>query len=539
MGRRFTLPYWWSFLIYSVGLLRTSGHSSPTSSARNHLACKTSSSSAVSQWVRIPDLFDYMAANLVVGMQRHPVFQRWLEVVNKLDENPDLSSVEVDVVKAVGILGVLAEGSHIRATPSLISYAITDEIESSSVAEALQSLTDRSLLVYRRFNDSYRVWEGSDVDISARVDEARGKTAGQYGLAEALSRLLPRRPVVARRHSHETGALRFADVRYLDEPIDVADLTTSTADGIIACCLPANTSVAEEFRSWATGEEVADRKDIVVALPEQIGQLREATAELVALHWVRENTPSLRDDRVARRELDSRTADVERVVVQLIDRLMDPRPEPAGSACSWYWKGEASPSHQSAWGGVAALRRHGRLVRAESTHSERADQSSFAVICRSRRTPQPGGSDDGCGRKGQTRHRGISARTGHARLGSRSRWTSPAGRATAPGPSARRIRTTILPTSPQCGLKWRGSSSRQSRSHAESMNSSVTSDNHHTECSMARFPSSSAPSCKYTATPQVSIARCVHPRARHRRLRTLDAETRTLLNWRHAANRVP
>ncbi|MDI3340909.1 MAG: hypothetical protein QJR03_10295 [Sphaerobacter sp.] len=296
-------------------------------------------------WVRVPDVFDYVLANLAGGMQRHPIHQRWLEVVNKLDEHPELTVREAEVIKTVGVLGVLAEGSHLRASPALISFALTDQPDDADVAAALRSLEARSLLVYRRFNGSYRVWEGSDIDITARVEEALRKTAGQVGLGAALERYLPPRPLVARRHSHETGALRFFEVRYVDEPLPTAHLQPKAADGLVVCCLAANSAQAEAFRTWAIEGEPAQRSDIVVALPEQIGSLREAAAELVALHWVRENTPSLRDDRVARRELDARTADVEAVISQLTERLLDPRPAPTGAGCTWYWRGEQRAVH--------------------------------------------------------------------------------------------------------------------------------------------------------------------------------------------------
>lgn len=290
-------------------------------------------------WVRIPDLFDYVAANLAGSVQRHSLLQRWLEVVQKLEELPDLSAREVEVIKTVGVLDVLAEGSHLRATPQLISFALTDRFDDDTVATALDELTKRSVLVYRRFNRSYRVWEGSDVDIAARVDEARGKTAGQYRLAEALRRYLPPRPQVARRHSYETGALRFFEVWYLDEPPILGKLRPREGDGVIACCLPPNQAQLEAFRQWASAGEPATRADIIVALPEQLGQLQEATAELVALNWVRDNTPGLRDDRVARRELDLRLAEVESEISRLIERLLDPRPFPIGTSCAWYWLG--------------------------------------------------------------------------------------------------------------------------------------------------------------------------------------------------------
>lgn len=304
-------------------------------------------------WVRLPDLFDYVAVNLGNSLSRHPLFQRWLEVVQKMDEHPELSCVEVAILKTIGVLDVLAEGSHLRPTPELISFALADTPGDAEIRTSLEGLHRRSLIVFRRFNRSYRVWEGSDVDIPMRLEEARRRTAGQYRLGATLGRYLKARAQVARRHSFETGTLRFFEVRYLDEPLPAEQLRPQSGDGIIACCLPRNDVEAQAFREWACGQEIASRSDLIVALPEQIGTLLEAAAELVALHWVRENTPNLRDDRVARRELDTRTAEVEQEIKRLLDRLLDPRPAPVGSRCSWYWLGEKQPIDHPR--GVAAL----------------------------------------------------------------------------------------------------------------------------------------------------------------------------------------
>ena len=295
-------------------------------------------------WVRLPDLFDYVMANMAAGMHRQTIHQRWLEVVDSLEETPDLSHLQIDIIKTVGVLGVLVDGSHLRPSAALISFALRDRPDSGDVLEALGALSERSLLVYRRFNDSYRVWEGSDVDVEARIDEGRRKTAGQFALASALQRYLHYRPLVAQRHSYEQGALRYFDVAYLDQPPAVENIPTRTgADGVIACCLPATSAAVDTFRQWAESGEPSGRANMLVAVPTQISFLHEATAELVALHWVRNNTPSLRDDRVARRELDQRLAEVEGSISQVIDRLLDPRPAPAGSGCAWYARGQRAP----------------------------------------------------------------------------------------------------------------------------------------------------------------------------------------------------
>lgn len=297
--------------------------------------------------LRLSDLFDYFMANLGGSLVRQTLARRWLEVVDVLERSPDLSPAEVETVKTVGLLGILGDVSPLAASRELIGLAVADAT-AGGVDGVLEGLRARSLLTYRLYNDTYRVWEGSDVDLEAELETGRRKTQGQ-GLADSLQRYLPNRPLVARRHSHETGALRFFEVRYLDHPATGTIVPSEGADGVLVCCLPETLEQTETFARWARGL-TGPKADPLVVVPRQIGTLREAAAELRALRWVWDNTPALRDDRVARKELAERISQVEQALTGAVGVLLDPRPEPQGSSAQWFHQGTAQevPSPRAA-----------------------------------------------------------------------------------------------------------------------------------------------------------------------------------------------
>ncbi len=129
-------------------------------------------------------------------------------------------------------------------------------------------------------------------------------------------------------------------MRYLDVLPGEVPRPTLGADGLLLCCLPATLEQAEAFRNWVKNPVVSAAEHLVVALPQQIGGLREAAAELRALRWVWDNTPVLRDDRVARRELAERIALVEQSLGRAVEVLLDPRPEPVGAGTLWFYRGQ-------------------------------------------------------------------------------------------------------------------------------------------------------------------------------------------------------
>jgi hypothetical protein len=291
-------------------------------------------------FVRLSDLFDYFTRNLGFGLYRQPHARRWIEAIDLLDRKEALAPLHRNLVKTIGILNALGEFCHLRASEAVVGVAVEDTPQpGNAMRTALRLLQEQSVVIYRRFNETYRIWEGSDVDVEERIAEGERKLRHALDLAGSVQRYLPRRPLVARKHSFETGALRYYDVGYVDRPDDLqlAITSDSDADGKVIVCLAESGSVAEEFRHKARDTSVP--KSVLFAIPQQIGELRAAVTELGALRWVWENTPELRDDRVARREVALRITEAEQILIRNLGGLLDPRPEPIGSGCLWFHDG--------------------------------------------------------------------------------------------------------------------------------------------------------------------------------------------------------
>jgi hypothetical protein len=231
------------------------------------------------------------------------------ETLERLAGATQLSPLESDLLKSIGMLNWLSEVSPLQARGASLHFALrSPEYSDADIDDALATLRRRSLAVYRRFNQTYSVWHGSDVDIEERLTEAHQRTAGVFSLAAAVQEHLPPRPLVARRHSYKTGAVRYFEVRYVDSLArDQTNLESErSASGIVLLCLAASQAEVEAFTTWAQQVLFQERPDLVVCVLSRTPRLAELLNELRCLHWVREHTPELRDDPVARRELRTR-----------------------------------------------------------------------------------------------------------------------------------------------------------------------------------------------------------------------------------------
>ncbi|HNT34021.1 MAG TPA: hypothetical protein PKH07_03390 [bacterium] len=303
--------------------------------------------------VRLSHLFDYFTKNFGAGLYRHPQALRWMEAADVLERREGLSSLHREVVKTIGVLNALGEFCHLNATEEVISLAVTDcSVPSSDLIDVLQFLREQSVLTFRKFNRTYRIWEGSDVDIDERIAEGERQIRHGLNLADRLRQYLPKRPLVARRHSFETGALRYFSVEYLDDPDAIEQCLSVPKDGgTVVVCLGESDMLTERFREIALVSKAC--RNTLFAIPQFIGELRAIVTEIGALRWAWENTPEIRDDRVARKELSLRIASVEQILWRNVDSLMDPRDEPIGSGCLWIHDGRCIPVSSPA--GVSQL----------------------------------------------------------------------------------------------------------------------------------------------------------------------------------------
>ena len=228
---------------------------------------------------------------------------------------PDTPPGTEDVLKTLGLLSMYGGGVGLPASKAVIDAAVGFDS-----GPALEVLEERSLIVFRRHAGGYALWEGSDFDPNAAYSEAR-KRVGFGDIVERLKRSLALRPVVARRHYAETGTLRFLEVDVvpagLDNVVEALDKPT-TADGRVVYVIPSDgetwAPVAEQVRVVTAGDERLLR---LLAVPKSFVDIERALADVECWGWVLENTPELRGDRVARREVRSRHS----VAMELLERL--------------------------------------------------------------------------------------------------------------------------------------------------------------------------------------------------------------------------
>lgn len=288
---------------------------------------------------RLANLYDYL--NITQGNKLYTsgVGKKWAEIEYAINRLPDPTEITVKLIKTIGLLGIAGEAINgLKASEKLLYYALDDNSKTfaKDFRFAITELKKHSIIIYRRYNDTFSIWEGSDIDIEAKLLEAETHVNATGALAINLSHYMPKRSLVARRHLIDKGTLRYFTVRYTDfENFDV-DLKESLedADGLVLYALPISEYELEPLRKKAKN---VNREEVLIAIPDSIGSLQEAVYEVAKLRWVQQNTSELQRNQVARRELSARFIEAEADVSRQLKAIFD---EDNESTCRWYHKGQ-------------------------------------------------------------------------------------------------------------------------------------------------------------------------------------------------------
>ena len=173
-----------------------------------------------------PDrLWDYLRLNLEPSILVSPDGHRWALAVDAIGRCAAMGGEELyeRLLKVIALADLLKERSDLPPSRALLGLALPGQ-RAAAIDAALESLRNQSLIVFRRFSAAWAVFEGSDFDIDESVAQALQEVEGS-GLG-AIDTSASLQSLVAKRHYHETGALRWFDVAV--SPL--ADVEAAAAD---------------------------------------------------------------------------------------------------------------------------------------------------------------------------------------------------------------------------------------------------------------------------------------------------------------------
>lgn len=249
----------------------------------------------VGEYIYPWDIYDYFVSNQTGALGDHLTHRRWVEVVTAVDRAAATMEEDLHVLKTIGLLNIVASQGSFKASEAVIGSAITPV----KLKAIKKRLIEASLIVHRKFNDEYRVWQGSDFDIDGAIQQAIFDL-GNYSISAELNAASALSPIVARRYTVESGAMRFFVPVFIDA--NTSDLVDkASTDPRIFYYL------AFDRRDKSTFDDVKKKSnsDLFVYC-ESPAQLQSAVLEAIALKKIQTDSSELQQDPIATREFSER-----------------------------------------------------------------------------------------------------------------------------------------------------------------------------------------------------------------------------------------
>ncbi len=257
-------------------------------------------------------LWDYLRVNLEPAILASSDGHKWAMAVEALDRCEALggNSIHIQLLKTVALIEMFKERSGLVPNITILQCCVTASSKTQT-KKALDQLQKWSLIIFRKFTDSYSVYAGSDFDIDRALDEALEKVREVN--FDSLEHLAGLQPILAKRHYHETGAFRWFDVHIVPlNSLAQKALSFQPRDGVIGLFLLAIPTKGEsERQAQEICRDVAASSleaKVVPGVSKRARPIMDLARELQAIDTVREDHPNLAGDLVAQREIEARNA---------------------------------------------------------------------------------------------------------------------------------------------------------------------------------------------------------------------------------------
>ena len=283
--------------------------------------------SSTEDWILPHHIFDYFISNQSAALSDYATHRRWVEVVTALERLGDAGLADIALLKTIGILNIIGAKAGLKPSKAILEAS---QVNKAATSRGLKSLTASSVITYRKFSGEYRVWQGSDFDLEDALRVGLDHI-GEFELAETLNEEKALQPIVARRYTIRNGALRYFTPIFVDARSFKKEPMRSAHPRIILFLAAAQDD--EKIFNENVTQHFSDLD--VLALCKNGSQLRESTAEVVALRYVGRTRQELNSDPVAKREFEDRLTAAELAQDLMLNATLESPQENV-----WFYQGE-------------------------------------------------------------------------------------------------------------------------------------------------------------------------------------------------------
>lgn len=262
------------------------------------------------------DIFDYFLTGQILTNDLQ-VQRTVVEANSAIERFSTNNTKEINLLKTIGLLNVI---SKIPASTTLLK--LCDGLFEKNIL----NLEKQSIVYYRKFNNEYRVWQGSDFDINAELARQEAQLC-ILNVADKLNEASVFLPFVAKKYSIEKHSLFYFEPFF----INISKYKQQDKQAVnprIIFCLSDTPKDEKTFKTKVV--QHFSQQDICVLLSNS-EQIKQVVRNQTALEYIKTHNSVVQQDPVVQKEFKLYLANVEREVANELNKIVE-----SPMSCFWY-----------------------------------------------------------------------------------------------------------------------------------------------------------------------------------------------------------
>ncbi len=250
----------------------------------------------------ISSVYDYLLSNYyqILTTKASADYSNWNAIKNVLQRAETINNINLkvseDVLKTIGVLHIFASKGAKIDDDFLINY-LFNKHSKEMISEMISVLVKHKLIRFSKYNSSYQLFEGTDLDIEAALFKAENQVSDIIDLVPKLESYFEFPITTAKANSYKTGTPRLFEYVLSENPISIKP--EGEIDGFINLIFNSKLSV-KKISEITKNQENA----IIYAFFKNSDKIANALFEIEKTNQVLRNIEG-DGDRVAIRELQS------------------------------------------------------------------------------------------------------------------------------------------------------------------------------------------------------------------------------------------
>jgi hypothetical protein len=293
---------------------------------------------------RLHHLYDFARAAFGHRLALQTFRSHWNQIESVVESFPADQVAELQILKTVAILNLI-DSPQLLASEDAITLAVdsTSREAGAKVRKSLKSLQRGKAVLYcRGAAGGYCLWPHTSVNLERAYLDARDAVPPPKNIGALIREKLETRPLVARRHYIETGNLRHFDVQFVPAAeLQEAFGARTNADGQVIVALCETESERKNAIEFATSKPMANRKELLTAVPQPLQGLASLVTEVQRWEWVLGNVPELNHDNYALEEVTRQLAASRHVLTKRLQSYVGLRQFTETLGLEWFYKSQS------------------------------------------------------------------------------------------------------------------------------------------------------------------------------------------------------